>query len=102
MLVIPNGAALPSVPGHQLDRLLGTGASATVWLGRPRAGGPPVALKVADPGAEARLRSEAALLAELDLPGVVRCHGIVEGDRPALVLDLLDGGDLAERLARRG
>ncbi|MCU1484215.1 MAG: Serine/threonine protein kinase, partial [Actinomycetia bacterium] len=94
--------ALPTVPGHQLDRRLGAGASATVWLARPRAGGPPVALKVAAPGAADRLRAEAALLAELDHPGVVRAHGVVEGEAPALVLDLLDGGDLAERLARRG
>jgi serine/threonine protein kinase len=61
-----------------------------------------VALKVAGPGAEARLRAEAALLAELDHPGVVRAHGLLEGEAPALVLDLVPGGDLAERLARRG
>jgi hypothetical protein len=97
---------LPTVPGHHVERLLGSGGSATVWLARPTAGGAPVAVKVAHPAdvdAASRLRAEAALLADIDHPGVVRALDLVEGDvGPALVLELLAEGDLAERLARRG
>jgi hypothetical protein len=98
----------PVVPGFVLEELLGRGGSGQVWRARPRAGGPPVAVKVLVRGDPERQEREAALLAELDHPHLVRLHRVVRHEvrgRPAevaLVLDLLAGGSLAALLARRG
>src|SRR3954447_2674183 len=94
----PPPSAAPVVPGYVLEELLGRGGSGQVWRARPRAGGPPVAVKVLVRGDPERQEREAALLAELDHPHLVRLHRVVRHEargRPpevALVLDLLAGG----------
>ncbi|CCH88964.1 Serine/threonine protein kinase [Modestobacter italicus] len=104
----PGPPAAPVVPGYVLEELLGRGGSGQVWRARPRAGGPPVAVKVLVRGDAARQEREAALLGELDHPHLVRLHEVVRREvrgGPAevtLVLDLLAGGSLAALLARRG
>jgi hypothetical protein len=96
------------VPGYVLEELLGRGGSGQVWRARPRAGGPPVAVKVLVRGDPERQEREAALLGELDHPHLVRLHEVVRHEvrggpaEVALVLDLLAGGSLASLLARRG
>jgi len=84
----------------RLEALLGAGAICEVWL----AEGPDgrrVALKlpklewVDRPEAIALLRREHAVLRELTHPHIVRSYGLIEhAGRPALTLELLDGGDL--------
>ncbi|RBY85495.1 serine/threonine-protein kinase [Blastococcus sp. TF02A-30] len=100
--------APPAVPGYVLEERLGRGGSGEVWRAAPRRGGPPVAVKVlveGDPQGQAR---EAALLGELDHPHLVRLLEVVHqprrggAARVALVLELLEGGSLADLLARRG
>ena len=66
-----------------------------------------VAIKVlpvevaADPERLARFRREAQLLASLNHPNVAAIYGLEEADgRPFLVLELVEGEDLAERLKR--
>ena len=104
----PSPSATPVVPGHVLEELLGRGGSGQVWRARPRSGGPPVAVKVLVRGDPERQEREAALLAELDHPHLVRLHSVVRREvrggsaQVALVLDLLEGGSLAALLARRG
>jgi hypothetical protein len=104
----PSPQAAPVVPGHVLEELLGRGGSGQVWRARPRGGGDPVAVKVLVRGDPARQVREAALLAELDHPHLVRLHRVVRREvrsgpaEVSLVLDLLDGGSLAALLARRG
>ena len=50
-----------------------------------------------------RLRAEAEILAELDLPNVVRVLDVVaDGGDVAIVMDLARGGSLDELLARQG
>ncbi|TYP88414.1 serine/threonine-protein kinase [Blastococcus xanthinilyticus] len=109
--VVPPGepaAQPPAVPGYTLEALLGRGASGEVWRAVAREGGEPVAVKVLVAGDPARQAREAALLGELDHPHLVRLHEVVHqprrggAPRVALVLDLLDGGSLADLLARRG
>lgn len=96
------------VPGYTLQELLGRGGSGEVWSAVPRGGGAPVAVKVLVDGDPERQAREAALLAELDHPHLVRLREVVHqprrGDVPrvALVLDLLAGGSMAALLARRG
>ncbi|MFQ1000966.1 protein kinase domain-containing protein [Modestobacter sp. SSW1-42] len=104
----PGPTAAPVVPGHVLEELLGRGGSGEVWRARPRAGGPPVAVKVLVRGDPERQEREAALLGELDHPHLVHLHEVVRREvrgapaQVALVLDLLEGGSLATLLARRG
>ncbi|MBY3551985.1 serine/threonine-protein kinase [Modestobacter lapidis] len=108
MPVDPPRPAAPVVPGYVLEELLGRGGSGQVWRARPRGGGDPVAVKVLVRGDPARQVREAALLAELDHPHLVRLHRVVRREvrggpaEVSLVLDLLAGGSLAALLSRRG
>jgi hypothetical protein len=108
MPVDPAVRPAPVVPGYVLEELLGRGASGEVWRARPRGGGAPVAVKVLVRGDPERQVREAAMLAELDHPHLVRLHRVVSREvrgaatDVALVLDLLAGGSLATLLARRG
>jgi hypothetical protein len=94
----------PRLRGYAVERLLGSGATSDVWAARASASGARVALKRIRVAADAgRARDEAALLAALDHPNLVRLHDLIETDEAAvLVLDLAEGGSLAELLATRG
>lgn len=84
---------------------VGAGGMGTVYRALDRAAGGLVALKVLRGGdaVEAeRFKQEAAILAGLDHPGIVRyvAHGIAQGGEHWLALEWLEGEDLAQRLAR--
>jgi hypothetical protein len=104
----PDRPAPPVVPGYTLQVLLGRGGSGEVWRAVPRRGGDAVAVKVLVAGDPERQAREAALLGALDHPHLVRLIEVVHqprrGGEPrvALVLELLEGGSLADVLARRG
>ncbi|MGH8894459.1 MAG: protein kinase domain-containing protein, partial [Actinomycetes bacterium] len=94
------------VPGFEVVELLGYGSEGEVWLAREHASGAPVALKRvrggSDLAARDRLRREAAVLAGVDHPHIVRLRSVVgAGDDLVLVLDLATGGSLARLLASR-
>ena len=96
-----------SLPGYDVQELVGFGATGEVWRARELSTGDTVALKRlkagADPDAVQALRHEACLLATLDTPYVVRLRAVVgEGAEAVLVLDHAPGGSLATLLARRG
>ena len=81
------------------------GGMARIYRGRDLVGGVDVAIKVlTSVGADvaARFDREARLLATLDHPAIVRhvAHGHAPGGEPYLVLEWLDGEDLAARLHR--
>jgi len=87
-------------------RRIGGGSAGDVFEVRHERTRLPYALKTlrpiheADPQERARFRREAAALARLDHPGVVRIHAAeLDAPTPYLVQDLLPGGSLAERLA---
>ena len=92
--------------GYVVERPLGRGASGEVWRARAAASGAPVALKrilTADDGERERACAEAALLRTLDHPNLIRLHAVVPtADAVVLVLDLADGGSLADLLDARG
>jgi hypothetical protein len=92
--------------GYTVERLLGRGGSGEVWQARVSSSGARVALKRIPTASEeqrARARAEAALLSALEHPNLVRLHSMVPaGDALVLVLDLADGGSLAQLLAARG
>lgn len=92
-----------SLPGYDVQSLLGFGATGEVWRAVDLATGETVALKRLREGADVEavdaLRREAALLSALDTPYVVRLRAVVGS---VLVLDHAAGGSLAALLARRG
>ncbi|MDI1434004.1 serine/threonine-protein kinase [Polyangium sorediatum] len=88
-----------------IERRAGAGGMGAVYRAHDRATGLPVALKVIhQPAADAtrRFDIEARALAELSHPHVVRyvTHGLSEAGFPYLVMEWLEGEDLAARLAR--
>ena len=85
------------------------GAVGAVWRAVDRETGEPVAVKVMRPEAAlepalvAGFATEAEILAELDHPGIVGLRDVTDVDgAAALVLDLVDGEDLRQRLRADG
>jgi len=94
--------------GHyEILEPLGAGGMGEVYRARDRKLGREVALKVlpdevaADASRLMRLQREATLLAALNHPHIAQLHGVDDtGPRVALVMEFVDGEDLARRLAR--
>lgn len=86
-----------------IEERIGAGGLADVFRAVPAEGGPAVALKVlreADRSVAHRKRflREGRLLSRLSHQGLPRCMAAVDGPRPYLVLELLHGRTLAERV----
>ncbi len=106
-----------TVPGYLVDQLLGYGSNAEVWSARAATTAERVALKrfvlpssLGDPrlaaqqaaGLARSARSEAALLAALEHPSLIRLREFVQTPAAVvLVMDLAEGGSLAQLLRRR-
>ena len=91
----------------ELQDQVASGASGTIYQARDVGTGERVALKLICGLGEidgARFEREAAVLARLEHPGVVRYieHGRLAGGDAYLVMEWLDGEDLRERLGRAG
>ncbi|HEU4409859.1 MAG TPA: serine/threonine-protein kinase [Polyangiaceae bacterium] len=94
---------------YALIRLVGEGGMGSVWVAWDRTLQVEVALKVVRGGAEAeksgeRLLREARATALLRHPAVVRVFdfGANEGRDPFIVMELLEGESMGERLLREG
>ena len=92
---------------YRLERTLGRGGMAAVWLGEDEVLERPVAVKVlsdtiaGDPGFVARFRREAQTAAGLSHPNLVGVYDFSEeGERPYLVMQFVPGENLAARLGR--
>lgn len=92
---------------YRLERTLGRGGMAAVWLGHDEVLDRPVAVKVladtiaGDPGYVARFRREAKTAASLTHPNLVGVYDYSEaGERPYLVMQFVPGENLAERQER--
>ena len=97
------------VPGYTEVKTLGSGGFGDVVLARHDASGSQVAIKylrrqlLADAGFAELFRAEAAVLASLDDPNVVRLYEYVESPAgAAIVMELVDGVSLRDILARQG
>src|SRR6202050_1203499 len=98
-----------AVPGYTEVKTLGSGGFGGVVLPRHDASGTLVAIKylrprlLADPQFAALFRAEAAVLASLADPNVVRLYEYVESPGgAAIVMELVDGVSLREVLSRQG
>src|SRR5687767_13178489 len=93
---------------YRLIRPVGQGSQASVWVADHLALSTQVAVKLIDPelakkeDARERFRREATAAAQLRSAHVVQIldHGI-DQKQPFIVMELLDGEDLFERLQRR-
>jgi eukaryotic-like serine/threonine-protein kinase len=92
---------------YRLERTLGRGGMAAVWLGHDEVLDRQVAVKVlsdtiaSDPGFVERFRREARTAAGLSHPNLVGVYDFSEeGERPYLVMQFVPGEDLHSRLAR--
>jgi serine/threonine-protein kinase len=97
-----------SVPGYTGLRALGSGGFGDVVLARHDESGTLVAIKylhrdlLADPRFAEMFRDEAAVLATIDDPHVVRLYEYIESPSgAAIVMELVDGVSLRQILARR-
>lgn len=102
---IGNGEVLKG--RYRLERMLGRGGMAAVWLGHDEVLDRPVAVKVlsdtiaGDPGFVARFRREARTAASLSHPNLVGVYDYSEeGERPYLVMQFVPGENLAARQER--
>ncbi len=96
-----------SLAHYQILEKLGAGGMGEVYRARDAKLGRDVAIKVLPsdvaqvPERLARFRREAHLLASLNHPHIGAIHGLEEADgHPFLVLELVEGEDLSERLKR--
>ncbi|MFE3636654.1 serine/threonine-protein kinase [Streptomyces sp. NPDC059168] len=98
---------------YRLQERIGRGGMGVVWRASDEVLGRLVAVKelAADdslPDDDARRRRdrtfrEARAVAQLRHPHIIVVHDVVEqDDRPYLVMELIDGGSLADRIARHG
>jgi serine/threonine-protein kinase len=99
-------AALPQVPGYEVEAVLGYGGMGVVYRARHLRLNRTVALKMllagpyARPEELRRFRWEAEAVAGLRHPNIVQVHdsGDLDG-RPYFVMEFIEGGSLARRLA---
>jgi serine/threonine protein kinase len=105
MTAIAAGAELKG--RYRLERLLGRGGMASVWLGHDSVLDRPVAIKVlsdtiaSDLTFQARFRREAKTAAALSHPNLVDIYDYAEADeRPYLVMELVPGADLGSHISR--
>ncbi len=97
---------VPAIPGFEIERVLGVGATSTVY--RALRGDRAYALKLIkfENGKSAqadtqRFLREAATIAKLNHPGLVKLHEVGEvGERPYLLMELVTGESLKDRILR--
>ncbi|MGN6867904.1 MAG: serine/threonine-protein kinase [Solirubrobacteraceae bacterium] len=99
------GASLGHRGRYRLERVLGTGGMASVWLANDVELDREVAVKVLadvlalDPDYVTRFEREARVAANLSHPHLVRVFDFSgDGPRPYLVMEYVPGGTLADRL----
>src|SRR5258706_10462453 len=93
---------------YEIVSWLGAGGMGEVYRARDTALDREVALKTLpeelarQPDRLARLKQEARILASLNHPGIATVHGLEESDGgvPVLVMELVQGETLADRLRR--
>jgi tetratricopeptide (TPR) repeat protein/tRNA A-37 threonylcarbamoyl transferase component Bud32 len=100
-----SGASGPEIPGYEILGKLGAGGMGVVYKARQRGLNRLVALKMIIGGTQARVdhlarfRIEAEAVARLRHPNILQIYDIGEVDGlPFVSLELLEGGDLYDRL----
>src|SRR6266496_3065942 len=104
---------MPLTPGarlgpYEIVSAIGGGGMGEVYRARDARLDRDVAIKIlpeafaADAERVARFQREAKVLASLNHPNIAIIHGLEQAERArALVMELVEGEDLAQRIARR-
>jgi tetratricopeptide (TPR) repeat protein/tRNA A-37 threonylcarbamoyl transferase component Bud32 len=102
----PEERPLPTVPGYEVEAVLGRGGMGVVYKARHLRLNRLVALKMALAGSYAgpsqreRFRREAEAVAAMRHPNVVQVYDVGDADeRPYFTMELMEGGSLARKLA---
>jgi serine/threonine-protein kinase len=102
----PDESTLPQIPGYEVEAALGRGGMGIVFRARHLRLDRLVAVKMMLAGAYAgsrekdRFQREAVVVAGLRHPNIVQVHDVGEhAGRPYFTLELIDGGNLAHKLA---
>jgi Tol biopolymer transport system component len=100
-------AAGTRIGGYEILTLIGAGGMGEVYRARDHRLARDVAVKIiapsiaADPDGLHRFEREARLLASLNHPNIAAIYGVEDhGNQPALILELVEGETLADRIAR--
>src|SRR5688500_14023717 len=95
------------IGGYEVVALLGAGGMGEVYRARDARLGRDVAVKIVSPAVAAdadglmRFEREARMLASLNHPNIAAIYGVEDvAGHPALVLELVEGETLADRIAR--
>jgi eukaryotic-like serine/threonine-protein kinase len=107
--IIAAALQVPRVTGYHVEHMLGEGGFGQVWRATRDTDGLPVAIKllhlelVRSHDAQIRFEREFAAIERLDHRNIVRAleHGTLDGGRPYLVLDFIDGPSLREVVHQR-
>ena len=88
------------IGSYELTKRLGSGTFGTVWLARNQATGWLRAIKLAnDPQVVHQFKTEAATLDRLRHPHIVQVYEFIDdADRPGIIFEYIEGGDLSKRL----
>ena len=96
----------PTIPGYEIEGVLGRGGMGVVYKARHLALKRTVALKMIIAGghagseARARFKAEAEAVARLSHPNIVQIHEVGEHQGlPFCALEFVDGGNLAQHLS---
>ncbi len=98
----------PELDGIEIETLLGQGGMGVVYLARNKRLNRPVALKVlhgdGDTLEAERLSREGKVLAKLDHAHILRVYDVLfdQVGHPCLMLEYVEGGDLADRIQAGG
>jgi eukaryotic-like serine/threonine-protein kinase len=100
-------AAGARIGGYEVLALVGAGGMGEVYRARDARLGRDIAIKIVSPAIAAdasglmRFEREARMLGALNHPNIAAIYGVEDGaGAPALILELVDGETLAERIAR--
>ncbi len=98
-------ARLPTIPGYEIEGVLGSGGMGVVYRARHKQLNRVVALKMLRAGQFAteseltRFARESQAIAELHCPHIVQVHDVGDADgRPFFTMELVEGGSLSEHL----
>ena len=93
---------------YALDALIARGGMGAIWRATDQVLGRPVAIKflhehlAGDPAARTRFEREARTAASLSHPNMANVLDYLDGERPGIVMELIEGETLTQVLERRG
>jgi len=101
------GGQAVNIPGYKIQRLIGRGGMAAVFLATQESLDRPVALKVLHPDFaqtpefSARFLNEGRIIAALNHANIITIHDIgIAGDNHYISMEYVEGGDLKEWIAQ--